>query len=194
VPRLFLRQFCFKQIQKQNTMKKIQGAILLAMMVAVTGISSCKKDSSNNPSGNGAATVKAANYGFDGTGGAAFSSTAAGIVKLGNVFTITAVKDGTKESITIVLNNVTSTGTFDLLQDNTSGHGAIISKDYTKPTDGALNYSTDNPSSTGVKGGGEVKITSLTSTTAEGTFYIVGHNSAGKDGFAEQGTFTGKVN
>ncbi|MEO7211581.1 hypothetical protein [Mucilaginibacter sp.] len=174
-------------------MKKIKGVILLAMIVAVTGISSCKKDGSNNPSG-GAATVKATNYGFDGTGGAAFSSTAAGIVKLGNILTITAVKDGTKESITIVLNNVTGTGTFDLLQDNTSGHGAIISKDYTKPADGTLNYSTDLPSSTGVKGGGEVKITSLTSTTAEGTFYIVGHNSAGKDGFAEQGTFTGKVN
>jgi hypothetical protein len=174
-------------------MKKLKGAILLAMMVAVTGMSSCKKDNSNNTTG-GASTVKAANYGFDGTGGTTFTSTAAGIVKVGNVLTITAIKDGTKESITIVLNNVTGTGTFDLLQDNTAGHGAILSKDYTKPADGALNYSTANPSGTGVKGGGEVKITTLTSTTAEGTFYLIGHNAAGKDGFAEQGTFTGKVN
>lgn len=175
-------------------MKKLKGAILLAMLIATAGISSCKKDGTTNPSGSGAATVKANNFGFDGTGAAAFSSTAAGIVKVGNILTITAVKDGTTQSITIVLNNVTGTGTFDLLQDNAQGNGAIISKDYTKPGDGTLNYSTGLASSASVKGGGEVKITSLTSTTAEGTFYIVGHNSAGKDAFAEQGTFTGKVN
>ncbi|OOQ60708.1 hypothetical protein [Mucilaginibacter pedocola] len=175
-------------------MKKLKSAILLALIVATTGFSSCKKDSNGNTSGKGAATVKASLYGFDGTSGTTFSSTAAGIVKVGNMLTITAIKEGSKESITIVLQNVTGTGTFGLLQDNSAGHGAILSKDYTQPADGTLNYSTSLPSPTGVKGGGEVKITTLTSTTAEGTFYIVGHNSAGKDGFVENGTFSGKVN
>ncbi|RWY55768.1 hypothetical protein [Mucilaginibacter gilvus] len=174
-------------------MKKLKGAILLAMIVAITGMSSCKKDGTSNPTGV-AATVKASNFGFDGTGATTFTSTAAGMVKVGNLLTISAIKDGTTQSISIVLSNVTAPGTFSLLQDNADGNGAIISKDYTKPTDTALNYSTDNASSTSVKGGGEVKITSLTSTTAEGTFYIVAHNAAGKDAFAEQGTFTGKLN
>ncbi len=173
-------------------MKKIKGAILLAMVVAVTGISSCKKDS-NTTGASGKATVEASLYGFDGTGGTTFKSTAAGIVQVGTLWTLTAVKDGSNESITIVLPNVTGTGTFDLLQDNANGNGAIMAKDYTKPADGALNYSTDLPATGGMKGGGEVKITALTSTSAEGTFYIVAHNSAGKDAFVENGTFKGTL-
>ncbi len=173
---------------------KIKGAIILAFLIAVTGIS-CKKDNSNTPATNaGKATVKANNYGFDGGGGASFSATAAGIVQVGPIFTLSAIKDGTNQSISIVLQNVTGTGTFKLDQDNADGNGAIITKDYSKPSDGTLNYSTDLPSSSGVKGGGEVKITAYSSTHAEGTFYIVAHNSAGKDAFVEQGTFTGTVN
>jgi hypothetical protein len=173
---------------------KLKSAIILALLIAVTG-TSCKKDNSNTPSTTGGkAEVKANNYGFDGTAGAAFSATAAGMVQVGPIWTLSAIKDGTNQSISIVLSNVTGTGTYKLDQDNTEGNGAIMTKDYTKPSDGTLNYSTDNASSTGMKGGGEVKITSYSSTSAEGTFYIVAHNSAGKEAFVEQGTFKGTLN
>jgi hypothetical protein len=56
-----------------------------------------------------------------------------------------------------------------------------------------LVYSTDN-SSGNMMGGGQVLISSLTATDAEGTFSIVSYNSAGKAAFAEQGTFKGHVN
>lgn len=186
--------FLLKQTTtKMKAIKKIKGAVILAMLVAVTAVS-CKKDKTEDPSANGSATVTATNYGFDGSGNAAFKSTAAGIVQVGKVWTLAAIKDGTTQSITIVLSNVNGTGTYNLLQDNADGNGAIITKDYTKPGDATLSYTTDLASSTNVKGGGEVKITKLTDTEAEGTFYIVAHNSAGKDAFAEGGKFSGKLN
>jgi len=174
-------------------MKKFKGFVIIAL-IAIAGVS-CKKDGDdNNPGGGtGSATVSASLYGFDGTGGTTFKSTTAGIVKVGNVFTLTAIKDGTNESITIILPNVTATGKYDLLEGNASGNGAIMSKDYTKPTDGLLNYKTDAVTTATMRGGGEVNITALTATSAEGTFYIIAHNSAGKDAFVENGTFKGTV-
>lgn len=174
-------------------MKKLKGILALITLIAITGTSCKKDDAGNNPSASGSATVTASNFGFDGVGATTFNSTAAGMVQVGNIFTLSAIKDGTTQSISIVLGNVTGTGTFDLLQGNTAGNGAIITKDYTKPTDATLNYSTDLPGSTSVKGGGQVKITAYTATSAEGTFYIVAHNSAGKDAFVEQGTFKGTL-
>lgn len=173
-------------------MKQIKGLAIIALLIAVTGIS-CKKDDATPGGGSGSATVTASLYGYDGTGGAAFKSTAAGIVKLGTIFTLTAIKDGTNESITIILPNVTGTGKYDLLEGNASGNGAIMSKDYTKPSDGALNYKTDAVTTASMRGGGEVNITSLTATSAEGTFYIVAHNASGKEAFVENGTFKGTV-
>jgi hypothetical protein len=173
-------------------MKKIKGAVVIALLIAITGIS-CKKDDATTNNGGGAATVTATNYGFDGTGGAEFKSTAAGIVKVGNLFTLTAVKDGSNQSITIILPNVTATGKYDLLEGNADGNGAIMSKDYKSPADGTLNYTTEAVVAAGMRGGGEVNITKLTATEAEGTFYIIAHNSAGKEAFVENGKFTGTV-
>lgn len=173
-------------------MKTLRATILLAMMIAFTAMSSCKKDDTNNAA-SGKATVEASLYGFDSTNGAAFKSTAAGIVQAGNLWTLTAIKDGSNESITIILPNVTGTGTFKLDQGNADGNGAIMTKDYTKPSDATLNYSTDLTSANGMIGGGEVKITALTANSAEGTFYIVAHNSVGRAAFVENGTFKGTL-
>jgi hypothetical protein len=154
----------------------------------------CKKsDNSPTTTTGTAAVVKAQNFGFDGLAGTSFTSNAAGIVKVGNIITISAKQDGTTNSISIVLSNVTAAGTFTLNEGNAPGNGAIISKDSSKPTDTSLNYSTDN-SGGGMNGGGQVVITSLTATDAEGTFYITAYNRAGKAAFAEQGTFKGHIN
>jgi ribosomal protein L33 len=174
-------------------MKKLKGAFIITMLIAVTVIS-CKKDDGNTDDNvAGAATVTAGNYGFDGTGGASFKSTKAGIVQVGTLWTLSAIKDGSNESISIVLGNVTATGTYKLDQGNNDGNGAIMLKDYTSAT-GLGSYSTDLAATGGMTGGGEVKITKLTATEAEGEFYIVAHNSAGKDAFVEQGKFSGKLN
>jgi hypothetical protein len=174
-------------------MKKLRHAFILTMLIAVTTVS-CKKDDGTNPDTNagGAATVSASNYGFDGTAGAAFKSTKAGIVQVGNLWTLSAIKDGSNESISIVLGNVTATGTYKLDQGNNDGNGAIMLKDY-KTATGVGSYTTDLPATGGMTGGGEVKITKLTATETEGEFYIVAHNSAGKEAFVEQGKFTGKT-
>jgi hypothetical protein len=173
-------------------MKTITYSIVLLALV-ISGLTSCKKDSTT-PKAGVAASVTADNYGFDGSGGAAFKSTQAGIVVAAGTFTVSAIKDGTTQSMSIVLIGATTTGTYSLDQGNTAGNGALITKDYTKPTDNTLSYSTDNDDLHGVKGGGKVVITKLTSTEAEGTFYFTGYNSAGKAGFAEQGKFSGKIN
>lgn len=173
-------------------MKTTIKTLILSLMLAVT-FSACKKNDDTSATGT-KALVTAANFGFDGGATSAFKSTAAGMVKVGNLLTITAVQDGTPVSITVILGNVTATGTYSLDKGNTQGNGAIIAKDYTKPTDTGLNYSTDNTSSTGMIGGGQVIITKLTATEAEGTFYIVAFNGAKKDALAEQGKFSGKLN
>ncbi|WP_295793444.1 hypothetical protein [Mucilaginibacter sp.] len=173
-------------------MKTLKSSIILFAIV-VAGLTSCKKDSTT-PKAGVAASLTADNYGFDGGGGAAFKSTQAGIVVAAGTFTVSAIKDGTTQSMSIVLIGATTTGTYSLDQGNTAGNGALITKDYTKPTDNTLSYSTDNDDLHGVKGGGKVVITKFTSTEAEGTFYFTGYNSAGKAGFAEQGKFSGKIN
>ncbi|MBB5397080.1 MULTISPECIES: hypothetical protein [unclassified Mucilaginibacter] len=172
-------------------MKKLKHAFILTMLIAVTAVS-CKKDDDVKAS-TGSVTVTAANYGFDGVNGSNFKSTKAAIVQVGNLWTLTAIRDGGNESITIVLGNVTAAGTFDLDEDNTDGNGAVLLKDYTKTADPLLNYSTGYSATGGMKGGGQVKITKLTDTEAEGEFYIVAHTQAGKEAFVEQGKFTGKV-
>ncbi|RYU89272.1 hypothetical protein EWM62_13105 [Mucilaginibacter terrigena] len=172
-------------------MKKLKNAFILTMLIAVTAVS-CKKDD-NVKASTGAVTVKASNYGFDGVNGTNFTSTKAAIVQVGNLWTLTAIRDNGNESITIVLGNVTGAGTFSLDDTNNDGNGAVLLKDYTKTADPTLNYSTAYAATGGMTGGGEVKITKLTDTEAEGTFYIVAHTQAGKEAFVEQGTFTGKV-
>ncbi|MFD0763455.1 hypothetical protein ACFQZI_01230 [Mucilaginibacter lutimaris] len=174
-------------------MKKIKGAFIITMLIAVAAVSCKKDDAKTDNNTGGAATVSASNYGFDGTAGASFKSTKAGIVQVGNLWTLSAIKDGSNESISIVLGNVTATGTYKLDQGNNDGNGAIMLKDFKSAT-GEGAYSTDLPATGGMTGGGEVKITKLTATETEGTFYIVAHNSAGKEAFVEQGTFKGALN
>ena len=173
-------------------MKTLKLSVIVLALVAV-GAASCKKDSTT-PKAGVAASVTADNYGFDGGGGSAFKSTQAGIVVAAGTFSISAIKDGTTQSLSIVLLGATTTGTYSLDQGNSAGNGAVITKDYTKPTDNTLSYTTDNDDGHGIKGGGKVVITKLTSTEAEGTFYFTGYNSAGKAGFTEQGKFSGKIN
>jgi hypothetical protein len=179
--------------KKINNMKATLKTLVLSLVIAIT-FSGCKKSDDANTATGASGSVTAANFGFDGGTTSAFKSTAAGMVKVGNLLTISAIQDGTPVSITIILGNVTATGTYSLDKGNTQGNGAIISKDHTKPSDTALNYSTDNTNATGTIGGGQVIITKLTATEAEGTFYIVAFNSAKKDAFAEQGKFSGKLN
>lgn len=175
-------------------MKKLTTHILFICLLAVT-VTACKKSPNTKTDTNTGlgAKVTASNFGFDGKGGTAFKSTTAGMLKVGPILTITAIQDGTSKAIEIVLNNVTATGTFSLDYNNTDGNGGIITKDNTKPTDAALNYSTDFSNAT-VKGGGQVVITKLNATEAEGTFYLTAYNGSGSAAFAEQGTFSGAVN
>jgi hypothetical protein len=176
-------------------MKKLTYAVL-ALLIAITA--ACIKDTDKGLAATGAAaTLTATNYGFD--GGASlgkFSSTKAGIVQATvsgvSTFTVSAIKDGSNESVTIMLlQKVTTVGKITLTYNGGMG-GIILSKDYTKPADLTLNYSTEGYSTT-VKGGGEVNITKLEGDTVEGTFYAVAFNSAGKESFIEQGAFSGKI-
>lgn len=171
----------------------------LALLFAVS-VSSCKKDSgTTTPSGTGAkATLTATRYGFDGsTAATSFNATAAGIVKtsLGGMtqLAISGIRDGGKESISIiVLQDVRGTGKISFGPDLENG-GIVIRKDYTNVADLTMSYSTDN-SGTSMKGGGEINITAYDGTNIEGTFYAIGYNSTGKEAYAEQGSFKGKIN
>ncbi len=177
-------------------MKKITVGML--MLIAV--LSACKKDKTetDNPSG-GNATVTASNYGFDGGSSGKFSSTTAGIVQTNlpavagidpSTFSITAIKDGTKESLSIIVfKKVTATGVIKFGSKLSGNGGATLTKDYTKPTDKEINYSTDNAT-----GGGELNITKIEGKNVEGTFYFTAFNSTGKQAFTEQGTFKGIIN
>ncbi|GAB3926011.1 DUF6252 family protein [Mucilaginibacter myungsuensis] len=175
-------------------MKKLTLGALIILTVFTLG---CKKDQTETPtttSGAGA-TVTAGNYGFDGSASLGkFSSTKAGIVQLTangvTTFTLTAIKDGSNQSITIILLKKAAVGKFALGPAQTNG-GIIISKDYTKASDGTLNYSTDKSGT--MQGGGEVNITKLDGSTVEGSFYAIAYNSSGKEAFVEQGTFLGKI-
>jgi hypothetical protein len=182
-------------------MKKLNYALLIA--AAILTFSSCKKNN-NDPSnggtsgtnGAGAATVTAANYGFDGQSGGKFSSTKAGIIQQTvagvTTFAISAIKDGSNEAITItVLHKISATGKFTFGPAESNG-GIIITKDYTKPADPGLNYSTNNSGSSST-GGGEINVTSLNGNNIEGTFYVVAYNGKGSAAFAEQGTFKGTI-
>jgi hypothetical protein len=174
-------------------MKKLTFGLL--MLVAI--ISSCKKnDSTDTATTSGSATVSVSNYGFDGGTSGKFSSTKAGITQVtaGGIttFTISAIKDGSNESISIVvLQKITTTGRIALPYNGGIG-GIIISKDYTKPADVAINYSTEKYSPN-VKGGGEIVITKLDGNKVEGTFSGTAVNGSGAVAFVEQGTFAGTI-
>ncbi|MEO6149947.1 MAG: hypothetical protein ABIN95_09030 [Mucilaginibacter sp.] len=172
-----------------KTFTKLKTVILVLSIVAVSA-ASCKKDSTEKKAQAGAATVTASNYGIDGGGSGKFNSTAAAIVKVGPVFNVTAIIDGGKQSININLLGVTTAKEYDLDAGNSSGNVAYMFNDYQKTTEG---FSTQNSSSTSMIGGGKVTITKLTDTEAEGTFYIVAHNAAGKAAYAENGTFKGTI-
>ena len=169
-------------------------AISLAMLL-VLAITSCKKNDVNTPTSTTAGTVTAGNYGFDGSATLGkFTSTKATFTKVTanntTTFTVTAVKDGSNEAITIVLLGTPTVG-------KTSFGGTLpgsitISKDYSKPSDLSLNYSTERGSNT-ARGGGEIIFTKVDGNIVEGTFYAVGYNNANKEAFAEQGTFSGTI-
>lgn len=179
-------------------MKKVTIGVLTLMMFV---LASCKKDNNTNtPATGGAtggsATVTAGNYGFDGAAGLGkFSSTKAGILQVTagglTTFSVVAIKDGSNESVSIVLLQKAAVGKV-AIGSSLSNGGIIISKDYTKPADLTLNYSTDRDG-TNTRGGGEVNITKVDGNAVEGTFYAVAYNSAGKEAFVEQGTFKGTI-
>ncbi|GAB2683766.1 hypothetical protein GCM10027037_00950 [Mucilaginibacter koreensis] len=175
-------------------MKKLTMAVLL---LAVLGTAACKKDKDEDTSASAtgaAATVTAGNYGFDGGSSGKFSSTKAGMTQVTaagiTTFSISAIKDGSNESISIVLLKKVAVGKYALGPSQSNG-GIIISKDYTKAADGTMNYSTDNSGT--MAGGGEVNITKVDGSSVEGTFYAIAYNSARKESFAEQGSFKGTI-
>ena len=171
-------------------------AILSLLAAAVLFTTACKKEDNNGGTATGgAATVTADNYGFDGSASLGkFSSTKAGITQVSAAgitsFSVTAIKDGSNESITIVLLKPAAVGKLQLGPSLSNG-GIIISKDYTKAGDGALNYSTDNSGT--MAGGGEVNFTKVDGKTVEGTFYAIAYNNARKEAFVEQGSFKGTI-
>ncbi|PJJ80124.1 hypothetical protein [Mucilaginibacter auburnensis] len=175
-------------------MKKL---ILNTLAVALLLTTACKKDNNNNEiATGGAATVTASNYGFDGSASLGkFSSTKAGITQVSingvTTFNVTAIRDGGNESITLVLLKKAAVGKIQFGSQLANG-GIIISKDYTKAGDGALNYSTDNNGTT-MSGGGEVNFTKVDGNNVEGTFYAVAYNNAKKEAFVEQGSFKGTI-
>lgn len=176
-------------------MKKLTFGVLILILSVATA---CKKNNNDEPTATGgAATVTAGNYGFDGSASLGkFSSTKAGITQTTvnglTTFAISAIKDGSNESISIVLlQKITAVGKITFTYNGGTG-GIVLSKDYTKPADLTLNYSTERFSATG-KGGGEINITKLDGNTVEGTFYAVAYNSLGKESFIEQGSFSGKI-
>ena len=174
--------------------------ITVGMMMLIAVLSACKKDKTDPDNATGGnATVTASNYGFDNGSSGKFSSTTAGIAQTNlpavagidpSTFSITAIKDGTKESLSIIVfKKVTATGVIKFGAKLNGNGGATLTKDYTKPSDKELNYSTDNAT-----GGGELNITKIDGKNVEGTFYFVAFNSTGKQAFAEQGTFKGVIN
>ena len=178
-------------------MKKLFCYLFIGLLMTSLGLTSCTNDDNNNGNNTngGSATITAENYGFDGSNAGKFSSTAAGIVKTSvagmTILTISAIKDGGKESINMVLYGDVKVQTYTL--GSGSQNGIVIRKDYQNVTDQIMSYSTDNNGTT-MNGGGEVKITSLSGNQIEGTFYAVGYNSTKKEAFAEQGKFKGTVN
>lgn len=174
-------------------MKKLLKGIFLFTIL----IYSCKKDDKKDTDTTaGNATVTMDNYGFDGGSSGKFSSTKAGITQVTasgiTTFTVTAIKDDSNESISIiVLQKITATGKINFGPSLNNG-GFILSKDYTKPGDLALNYSSDRNSKR-MQGGGELNITKLDGNNIEGTFSAVCFNNAEKEAFAEQGSFKGTI-
>ncbi|RVU02076.1 hypothetical protein EOD41_09005 [Mucilaginibacter limnophilus] len=169
--------------------------ILIMLLVATASLTACKKDDDKKKeeATGGNATVTAGNYGFDGGNAGKFSSTKAGMVQVTaagqTTFTVTAIRDGGNESITIILLQKAAVGKYRIGPQDDNG-GIMISKDYAKAGDAALNYSTDL-SGTNMAGGGEINITKVEGNTVEGTFYAVAYNGNQKEAFAEQGSFKG---
>jgi hypothetical protein len=176
----------------------MKNQLIIAALCIATCFSSCKKeDKEPEVSLAAGATVTASSYGFDGGNSGKFSSTKAGIVQVtvGGIttFTISAIKDGSNESIALViLKKISTTGKVSFGPALSNG-GLIISKDYNKPADLSLNYSSDN-SSRLMQGGGEINVTKLEGNNIEGTFSAVCFNNAEKESFVEQGTFKGTIN
>lgn len=170
--------------------------LLSTMAIAILFTAACKKDNNTNEiATGGAATVTAGNYGFDGSASLGkFSSTKAGITQVSingvTSFNVTAIRDGGNESITLILLKKAAVGKVPFGPALSNG-GIIISKDYTKAGDGALNYSTDNSGT--MSGGGEVNFTKVDGNNVEGTFYAVAYNNAKKEAFVEQGSFKGTI-
>ncbi|RZL47784.1 MAG: hypothetical protein EOP00_10920 [Pedobacter sp.] len=172
-------------------MKKIT-TILLAFITLTTLFLSCKKDEEAPASATATVTVTTSLLGFDGVNGTSFKSTTANVTKVGNSYTLVAVEDGAKRNITIVLNNVTATGTFTLDKGNANQNIATLNKDNTS-ADATLSYKTDGVSTAGVIGGGSVIISKLSDTEIEAKFFIIAYNSAKKESFVENGAFSGKL-
>ncbi|RZK52800.1 MAG: hypothetical protein EOO91_18740 [Pedobacter sp.] len=177
-------------------MKKYLFALLI---IGPMMLSSCKKNEKEvePESTGGSATLTADRYGVDGGSSTKFSSTKAGITQTTvaglSTFTISAIKDGSNETINIiVLKKVTTVGKITFAYNDSSNGGITFSKDYTKPADGTLNYKTDAFNST-TKGGGELNITKIDGNSIEGTFYFIAINSAGKEAWAENGSFKGTI-
>ena len=170
--------------------------LLLSSLLMSVLLFGCTKDQSVTTTG-ASGTMSASSYGFDGTNSGKFTSSATGIVKVTaigtTITTISGIRDGGKESISIVLfKDVTTTGGIKLGPAYTNG-GISITKDYANANDRTIIYTTDN-STAANQGGGEVNITKVDGKNIEGTFYFTANNSAGKVAFAEQGTFKGTVN
>ncbi len=174
-------------------------ALLIGLILVSTIFGACKKDKTEpDDAGVGSATLTAKLYAFDGGTATKFTSSKAGITQTTvsglTTFAISAIKDGSNESINIVvLKKITATGKITFVYNDSSNGGITITKDYTKPADGTLNYKTNAYNAT-TKGGGELNITKLDGNKVEGTFTFVAINSAGKEAWAENGSFGGTIN
>ena len=178
------------------TLPSKQNALILLIAFFTMTLFSCKKDSTPaDATGNSA--IVTGSYGFDGAAGTVFYSSKAGIIQntVAGItsFSISAIRDGGNESITIIgFQNITGPTTINFSSSLNNG-GTTISKNYNMAADQTINYTTDNNGSAGALGGAQLKVVSYDGTNIEGTFYAVAYNNSGRVAFVEQGTFKGKV-
>lgn len=171
--------------------------LFASLILTLTIFNACKKDeTAPEDTATGSGTLTIANYGVDGGSAAKFTSNKVGITQTTvngiTTFAISAIKDGSNESINILVpRKIASTGKITFAYNDASS-GITYSKDYTKPADATLNYTTAAYNST-TKGGGELNITKLEGNKIEGTFYFVAINSNGKEAWAENGSFNGTI-
>lgn len=151
--------------------------LLFALMAVSVSLSSCKKDDDDNPNPennntNGTMTAKVDGVDFD--------ATLAVQATLDQGVFVVAGNNGNAQQIQITLNNISSSGTYQIGGSMTNPNMGL----YVDGPSAAESYTTI----VGV-GSGTVEITELTDTSAKGTFSFTARNTAGDEKSVTEGAF-----